>query len=170
MLSEKMFEELNKQINAELYSSYLYLSMSAYFEDNDLPGFANWMRVQAQEELDHGMKIFDYIVRRGAKVTLEQIDKPDITWKDELDVVENVLKHEQYVTSLISNLIDVSIDEKDHPTNNFLQWFIAEQVEEEENASELVSQVKRTKSSKSSLYILDSELATRVYTPISEEE
>lgn len=170
MLSNNMELELNKQVNAELYSGYLYLSMASYFEDEDLLGFANWMRVQAQEELEHGMKIYDYIIRRGASVTLEAIEGPQTKWDSPLAAFEHVLSHEQTVTGLINNLVDISITEKDHATNNFLQWFVEEQVEEEENAMELVGKVKRAQNSVDLMYTLDSELASRVYTPPADNE
>ena len=170
MLSEKMENEINKQINAELYSGYLYLSMASYFEDEELPGFANWMRVQAQEELEHAMKMYDYVIRRGASVTLEAIEAPQTKWDSPLAAVENVLSHEQTVTGLINNLVDVAITEKDHATNNFLQWFVEEQVEEEENAMDLVSKVKRAQNSVDLMYTLDGELASRVYTPPADNE
>lgn len=101
--------ELNKQVNAELYSGYLYLSMASYFEDDDLPGFANWMRVQAQEELEHGMKIYDYIIRRGGSVKLDAIEGPQTEWDSPLAAFEHVLSHEQTVTGLINNLVDIAI-------------------------------------------------------------
>lgn len=162
MVSENMEKALNGQLNAELYSGYLYLSMAAYFEDEDLAGFANWMRVQAQEELDHGMKFYDYIIRRGASVTLTAIEAPQTKWDSPLDAFENVLSHEQYVTSLINNLVNLAIEEKDHATNNFLQWFVEEQVEEEENASELLAKIKLANGDNRLIYELNKELATRV--------
>ena len=145
-------------------------SVNPYFEDEDLPGFANWMRVQAQEELEHGMKIYDYIIRRGASVTLEAIEGPQTKWDSPLAAFEHVLSHEQTVTGLINNLVDIAITEKDHATNNFLQWFVEEQVEEEENAMELVGKVKRAQNSVDLMYTLDSELASRVYTPPADNE
>lgn len=162
MVSENMEKALNGQLNAELYSGYLYLSMAAYFEDEDLAGFSNWMRVQAQEELDHGMKFYDYIIRRGASVTLTAIEAPQTKWDSPLDAFENVLSHEQYVTSLINNLVNLAIEEKDHATNNFLQWFVEEQVEEEENASELLAKIKLANGDNRLIYELNKELATRV--------
>lgn len=170
MLSEKMITELNKQINAEIYSGYLYLAMSAYFDENDLSGFAHWMRLQAEEELEHGMKIYDYVLRRGASITLEAIEKPETDWEDELEIVQSVLKHEEYVTSLINNLVDLALEEKDHATNNFLQWFVAEQVEEEENANYLVAKVKAAKDSGSTLFMLDQELAKRAPSSADDSE
>ena len=126
MVNEKMEAALNAQLNAEVYSGYLYLSMAAYFEDIDLAGFANWMRVQAAEELEHGMKFYDYIIRRGASVTLTAIEAPQTEWESPLAAFEHVLSHEQMVTGLINDLVDLAIEEKDHATNNFLQWFVEE--------------------------------------------
>lgn len=168
MVSEKMQDALNKQLNAELYSAYLYLAMSAYFEDSDLPGFANWMKIQAQEELSHGMKFYDYLIRRGKRVKLDEIEKPATSWESPLNVFEQVLSHEEKVTGLINQLVDLAQDEKDHATNNFLQWFVAEQVEEEESAGGLLQKVRLASKSPTSLLMLDNELAQRVYHPPAE--
>lgn len=162
MVSENMEKALNAQLNAEIYSGYLYLSMAAYFEDEDLSGFANWMRVQANEELDHGMKFYDYIIRRGASVTLTAIEGPQTEWDSPLASLEQVLKHEQMVTGLINNLVNLAIEEKDHATNNFLQWFVEEQVEEEENAMELLAKAKLADGDKRLMYQLNNELGERV--------
>ncbi|WP_305512942.1 MULTISPECIES: ferritin [unclassified Methanobrevibacter] len=162
MVSENMEKALNAQLNAEIYSGYLYLSMAAYFEDEDLSGFANWMRVQANEELDHGMKFYDYIIRRGASVTLTAIEGPQTEWDSPLASLEHVLKHEQMVTGLINNLVNLAIEEKDHATNNFLQWFVEEQVEEEENAMELLAKAKLADGDKRLMYQLNNELGERV--------
>ncbi len=164
-----MEEALNKQLNAELYSGYLYLSMAAYFEEIDLGGFANWMRVQAQEELSHGMRFYDYIVQRGARVTLSEIEKPQSSWESPVDVFEHVLSHEKTVSGLIDDLVDLSIEERDHSTNNFLQWFVAEQVEEEESASSALNKVKLANESSNGLFLVDSDFGTRVYTPDTSE-
>ena len=153
--------ELNKQVNAELYSGYLYLSMASYFEDDDLPGFANWMRVQAQEELEHGMKIYDYIIRRGGSVKLDAIEGPQTEWDSPLAAFEHVLSHEQTVTGLINNLVDIAITEKDHATNNFLQWFVEEQVEEEDNMRTIVEVLENLKDGYTGLYLYDKELGRR---------
>ncbi|MBZ9570870.1 ferritin [Methanobrevibacter sp. TMH8] len=165
MVSAKMEQALNKQLNAEMYSGYLYLAMSAYFEDTDLSGFANWMRVQAQEELSHGMKFYDYIVQRGARVSLSEIEKPQSQWDSPVDVFEHVLSHEKVVSGLINDLVDLAIEEKDHSTNNFLQWFVAEQVEEEESASDALSKVKLASKASNGLFLVDSDFGSRVYTP-----
>lgn len=161
MVNEKMEAALNEQLNAEVYSGYLYLSMAAYFEDIDLAGFANWMRVQAEEELEHGMKFYDYIIRRGGSVTLKAIEEPQTEWESPLAAFEHVLSHEQLVTSLINNLVDLAIEEKDHATNNFLQWFVEEQVEEEENAMEMLAKVKLAGDNNSIFYALNEEFASR---------
>jgi ferritin len=165
MLKENMLKALNSQLNAELYSAYLYLSMEAYFESIDLSGCANWMRAQAQEELTHAMKLYDYIVQRGERVTLSTIEGPQIEWDSPVAVFEHVYEHEQKVTGLINNLVDLSVSESDHATNNFLQWFVAEQVEEEESASSVLQRMKLAGDSKSGLFMLDSELGQRVFTP-----
>lgn len=163
MLNSNMERALNAQVNAELYSSYLYLAMSAYFEDSDLSGFANWMKIQAQEELSHGMKIYEFIVSRGGRVELDLIEKPQVVWESPIHAFENVYSHEEKVTGLINNLVDLAIVEKDHATNNFLQWFVAEQVEEEETASGILNKVKLASESPSGLYLLDNDLASRVF-------
>lgn len=170
MLTENMEKAINEQLNAEMYSGYLYLSMSAYFEEIDYPGFANWMKVQAQEELDHAMKFYNYLITRGAKVTLKEIEAPQTEWDSIQAVFAHVLEHEQLVTSLINNLVDLAIEEKDHATNQFLQWYVEEQVEEEESAMEALGKLKRAGDSKNILYMLDSEFGQRVYTPINSEE
>jgi len=164
-----MGEVLNKQLNAEMYSGYLYLSMAAYFEETDLGGFANWMRVQAQEELSHGMKFYEYLVQRGVRVRLSEIEKPQFSWESPVDVFEHVLSHEKIVSGMINDLVDLAIEEKDHPTNNFLQWFVAEQVEEEESAVDALGKVKLASEASNGLFLLDSEFGNRVYTPSTSE-
>lgn len=168
MIKDRILKALNSQLNAELYSSYLYLSMEAYFESIELPGFGNWMRIQAQEELAHAMKFYDYIVRRGGRVKLPSIEEPPSEWESPEAVFDHVYKHEQKVTGLINSLMDLSIDESDHATSNFLQWFVAEQVEEEESASGVLQKIKLAGESKSGLFMLDNELAQRVFTPPAE--
>ena len=162
-MNEKMMKALNEQINAELYSAYLYLAMSAYFEEQNLLGFANWMYVQYQEETTHGIKLYRYILERGGTVTLNAIAQPPAVWKKPQDVFENVLQHEQQVTGLINHLVDLAISEKDHATNNMLQWFVAEQVEEEANAMTILGQIKMISGSREGLYLLDKELGQRVF-------
>ena len=164
MLKAKMLKALNGQINAEMYSSYLYLGMEAYFQSISLSGFAAWMRGQVQEELFHAMKFYDFVFERGGKVDLQAIKKPQASWKSPLDAFKHVLKHEQLVTSLINDLVDLSMAEKDHATLNFLQWFIAEQVEEEATAGEIVDKLKLIKNDSSGLFMLDAEMGKRVFT------
>ncbi len=163
MLSNKLEKALNKQINAEFYSAYLYLSMSSFLNDINLIGFSNWMRVQFEEEQFHAMKIYDYVLERGGKVELDAIEKPPHKWKDILDVFKEVLKHEQHVTKLINDLTDLAIAEKDHATVNFLQWFIDEQVEEEANVSELLAQLEMIEGKGSGLFMLDREAKQRKF-------
>ncbi len=170
MLKDKIQDALNGQLNAEMYSSYLYLSMSAYFQSNDFAGFANWMRVQAQEELMHAMKFYDYINERGGRVTLKEIEAPITEWDSPAAAFGHVFKHEQKVTGLINGLVDLALEEKDHATNNFLQWFVSEQVEEEASANEVLQKVKRVGKEGNGLFMLDQELAQRVFTPAPSKE
>jgi ferritin len=165
MINKKMEDALNKQINAELYSAYLYLSMAAYFESVNLSGFANWMRIQVQEESAHAMKLYDFVNERGGRVTLKQIDAPPAKWKSALGVFEATLKHEQKVTGLINDLVYLARDEKDYASEIFLQWFVNEQVEEEKNANDIVGKLKLIKASPEALYLMDKEMAQRVFTP-----
>ncbi|MDI6724315.1 MAG: ferritin [Methanobacterium sp.] len=170
MIKKRVLDALNSQLNAELYSAYLYLSMEAYFESIDLSGFANWMRAQAQEELTHAMKFYDYIVQRGERVDLTSIDEPQKEWDSPLAVFEHVYEHEKKVTGLINDLVDISVAESDHATTNFLQWYVAEQVEEEESASGVLQRVKLTADSPGGLFMLDTELGQRVFNPPAQEE
>lgn len=163
MFSKKMEKALNDQINAELFSSYLYLSMAAYFTRKNLPGFAHWMNIQSQEENAHGMIFFNFVNERGGNIELQAIEKPAFEWNGPIEVFEEVLKHEQKVTSLINNLVNIAIEEKDHATNNKLQWFVAEQVEEEANATEILEQLKIVEGKGQGLLLLDRELKTRVF-------
>jgi ferritin len=164
-MDEKMVDSLNSQLNAELYSAYLYLSMGTWFESEDMSGFASWMKVQAQEELSHAMKIYDYLIQRGDRVTLTRIDSPPTEWESPLKAFEHVYAHEQKVTGLINQLVNLAISLGDHATNNFLQWFVAEQVEEEESSSGVLKKVKMSNDSLSGLLMLDNELGQRVFTP-----
>ncbi len=163
MISTKMESALNEQVNAELYSSYLYLAMSAYFVRKNLPGFAHWMFVQTQEEAAHAMMFFNYINERGGIANLKAIAQPELDWESPIHVFEAVLAHEQMVTGLINNLVDVAIQEKDHASNNKLQWFVAEQVEEEANAGEILEQLKIVEGKGQGLLLLDRELKMRVF-------
>jgi len=165
MISKKIKDAINKQINAEIYSAYLYGSMASYFDATNLSGFSNWMRVQVQEELSHAVKFYDYLNSRGGRVILTAIAAPTTQWKSPLAVFEEVAKHEQEVTKLINDLTDLSVQEKDHMTRELLQWFISEQVEEESNADKMVQDLKRVGDNGHGLLMLDREAATRVYTP-----
>lgn len=164
MMSEKIQAAMNEQINAELYSSYLYLSMSSYFTSINLMGMANWMRAQTQEELFHAIKMYDFVNERGGRAIMKAIAQPPTDWTSALAVFENGLAHEQKVTGLINNLVDLAMAERDHATTIFLQWFVTEQVEEESNASAIVNKLKMIGHDASSLFALDQELGQRVFT------
>jgi len=170
MIKDKIEKALNSQINAEMYSSYLYLSMSSYFSSINLNGFATWMRVQAQEELTHAMKFYDYVIERGGRVTVKAIEAPPAEWDSPLQVFEHVYTHEQKVTGLINDLVNLAIAEKDHATTAFLQWFVTEQVEEESSADEIVQKVKLVGDQGAGLLMLDQELGQRVFTPPTQGE
>ncbi len=159
-----MLKALNNQVNAEMYSSYLYLSMESYFQSVSLSGFASWMRGQVQEELFHGMKFYDFVNERGGRVTLDTIGKPDSEWKSVLAAFEHILKHEQMVTAMINDLMDLAIAEQDHATKIFLQWFVSEQVEEEATVGEVVNKLRLIKNDSAGLFFLDAEMAKRVFT------
>lgn len=163
MISEKMEKAFNDQINAELYSEYLYLSMKAYFETLNLKGFVNWMNVQVQEEHAHAMGMFDYVHSRGGKVTLKAIEAPKTEWESPLEVFEDILKHEELVTSLINGLADVADEVKDRAALNFINWYIKEQVEEEDNVGNVLATLKLIGKDSHGLLALDKELAARVY-------
>ncbi len=162
MLSEKMQKALNGQLVAELYSAYLYLSMAAYFDAADLPGFANWMRVQAQEEISHGMKFYYYVNEQGGRVALGPIEGPATEWDSPVAAFEHVLAHEQKVTALINELVKLAAAENDQTTGQFLQWFVREQVEEEESAEAVLRKVK---GAGAELAAVDAELGTRAFKP-----
>lgn len=161
MISKTMQDAINKQINAELYSSYMYLAMAAYFESENLKGAAKWMRKQAQEENVHAMKFFDFINDRMGRVTLTAIDAPKTEWKSALEAFEEAFAHEQKVTGLINDLMTQAQKEKDHASAEMLQWFVKEQVEEEASADEVVNQLKMVGESKSSLLMIDHHLGKR---------
>ena len=165
MIGKKMEKALNGQLNAEFYSAYLYLSMAGYFESIDLKGFANWMRVQTQEERFHAMKFYDYIIERGGRVILKQIEAPPNNWDSPLAVLEATLKHEQKVTGLINDLVYFAREQKDNASEIFLQWFVNEQVEEENNVNTVLGQLKLIKNAPQALFIMDKEMAQRVFTP-----
>jgi ferritin len=161
MISKTLQDAINEQINKELYSSYLYLSMAAHFEAANLPGFAHWMRVQYQEEVAHAMKFFDFLNDRGGKVVLKAIDQPQTEWKTSLEIFEMVYEHEQLVTGLINKLYELALKEKDYPTQVLLHWYIDEQVEEEKNASMIVDQLKLIESRGTAVLMLDKQLGKR---------
>lgn len=161
MLKKSMESALNRQINRELYSAYLYLSMSACLESYSLKGFARWLMVQAYEEQTHAKKMYEYLIDQGARVTLSAIDAPRTQWKTPREIFEDVLAHEQKVTGFINELVDLALRENDHATNNFLQWFVAEQVEEEKNAGDILGKIRMTADVPGNLFILDQELGKR---------
>ena len=161
MITQAMQDALNDQINKELFSSYLYLSMAAYFEDRNLPGFASWLRLQADEERAHGMKIYDHLLERGGKVELKAIDAPKTAWKSTLEVFEEVAAHEAKVTASIYALYELALKEKDYPAQVMLQWFISEQVEEEKNAAEILTQVRLIEERCTAVLMLDHRLGKR---------
>ena len=166
MIVKKMQDALNDQINAELYSAYIYLAMAAYFESENLSGFASWMRVQTQEETAHAMKIFDFVNERGGKVALKAIDEPPAEWKSPLVAFKAASEHEQYITGRINDLV---IKEKDHATNAFLQWFVNEQVEEETSVDSVVQNLKMAEKAPGALFMMDRELGQRTFTPPAQE-
>ena len=142
MVSQKIVDALNLQINKELFSSYLYLSMSSYFDGKNLSGMTQWMKLQSQEEYEHAMKFYDFILRLGGKVKLSAIEEPQTDWESPLKVFEDSLHHEQYISKSIHQLMDLAIEESHHPTKSFLQWFVDEQVEEEDSVQQVVENFK----------------------------
>ncbi len=162
MISTKMQKALSKHLNEELFSSYLYLSMASYFESKNFKGFANWMKLQSQEEYAHAMKFYGYIIQVGGVVTLTQINAPKTSWKNHMEVFKETLEHEKYITDLINKLTDLAILEKDHATNNFLQWFVNEQVEEVATAEDIVNKLEMIGDNKNGLFMIDRELGARV--------
>ena len=165
MISKKLQNAINKQINKELYSEYLYLSMAAYLESIGLEGFANFFKVQVQEERFHTMKFFDYVNERGGRVILEAIDCPQVEFKSPVEIFEIAYKHEQYVTKLINELMEVAIKENDHAARSFLNWYIDEQVEEEASMDKILNQLKMIDGKGQGMLMLDRELAQRIFTP-----
>jgi ferritin len=161
MIPKTIQDATNEQINKELYSSYLYLSMAAYFESKNLPGFAKWMRVQADEEIKHGMKFYQHLVDRGGRVLLKGIAAPETDWKSNLDVFKEAQSHEAAVTASINNLYELALKEKDYPAQVLLQWYITEQVEEEKNAAEIVQQLELIDAHGTAVLMLDHQLGKR---------
>ncbi|QTQ11506.1 ferritin [Treponema parvum] len=158
---------LNDQINKEMYSAYLYLSMASFYDDKGLDGFANWYEIQAKEEMDHALLMYRYLHNNGESVTLKAIAKPDKTFKTLLDPLEAGLEHEKYVTSLINNIYAAAQKANDYRTTQFLDWFVKEQGEEEKNSSDLITRMKLFGDDSRSLYMFNSELKARVYSPPS---
>jgi ferritin len=161
MLKDKIEKALNVQMNFEISSSYLYLSMAAYFESENFNGFANWMKVQSAEEYGHAMKIYSYINQRSGRIILAKIDTPKSEWKNTSEVFSETLKHERNVTGAIDKLVDLAIAEKDHATNAFLQWFVTEQVEEEATVIGIIDKLKLVGDNKNGLFLLDREMGMR---------
>ena len=167
MLNKKIESALNAQVNAEMWSAYLYLSMAAYLHANGQPGMCKWFEVQFEEEQDHAKILFNYIIQRGGRVDLQPIDAVPTSWESPLAVFENALTHEQKVTSLINNLFALTAAENDYATQSMLKWFIDEQVEEEENAQTIIDNLKMIQGNGYGLFMLDKELGARTYTPAS---
>lgn len=165
MISKHLFKKLNEQLTFELYSSHIYLDMAAYCYSQDLDGFANFFKVQAEEERFHGMKFFSYINERNGDIKIGGLDSPRNEYESVLDVFEKAYEHEQEVTRRIYELSDVATEEKEHATISFLKWFIDEQVEEEANFVTIIKKLKRIKNDATAIYMLDAELAQRVFTP-----
>ena len=163
MINKKVESVLNAQINKEFYSAYLYLAMSAFFDEIGLYGFANWTKVQAREEIDHGMILFDYIIERDGRVNLDKIDSPERNFENPLQVFEKILEHEKFVTESINCVASMSEDECDLATRHFINWYITEQVEEEANARDVITKLKMFGDEKASLYHLDQDLSKREY-------
>ena len=161
MIDGRTQEALNKHANAEFYSSYLYLSMSAYFQSINLTGFAHWMRVQAREELAHAMKFYEHVIERGGRVNLQAVEAPAAQWDSPLAAFENAYRHEQKVTALINQLVDEAVQSKDHATNAFLQWFVSEQVEEEASVDAIVQKLKLVGGAPGGLFMIDHHLGER---------
>ena len=165
MLSDKMIDALNEQINKEMYSAFLYLAMSAYSDFKGLKGIANWYHVQYQEEMEHAMRIYDYVQGQGAQVKLKAIEASPSDFGTPMQMFEKTLEHEQFVTQFINNLVDLAVEEKDHASQIFLQWFVSEQVEEESNVNEILDRIKLAGEDGNGLFMVDKELVVRVYTP-----
>jgi len=161
MLNDTIEKAFNQQLNAEAFSAYLYLAMSAWFDAGNLPGMASWMKLQAGEELEHALKFYDQIQERGGTVHLMQIDTPQAEWDSPLAAFEAAYEHEQKVTGMIHDLVDLAISEKDHAANAFLQWFVTEQVEEEDSALSIVEKLQLAGDSPGALFMIDRELGQR---------
>lgn len=165
MLTQKMQDALNAQINAELGSAYIYMAMAAYFQSKDVPGFAHWMEIQTKEELSHAQLLFTYVCDRDGRVELTALEGPPKEWKSLLDAFEAAYRHEQYISKRIHDLVTLARKEEDAATENYLHWFVKEQVEEEANAKAIIQQLKLVGDYGPGILMLDRELATRVFTP-----
>lgn len=165
MISQKLQDAINAQINRELFSEYLYISMQAWFANQNLDGFATWMDAQGKEERFHAMKFFNYVIERGGKVELKAIDQPTVDFGTSLNAFTAALEHEQFVTKNINELMDLAIAEKDHASRGLLQWFVDEQVEEEAAAEKIVHHLQMIGDNVHALFMLDKELGLRVFTP-----
>ena len=163
MLKKKMEKEFNEQINKELFSAYLYLDMKSRFSEMNLQGFVNWMDVQVQEEKAHAMGMYDYVLERGGRVELLAIDKPEVEGKTPLEIFEQVLKHEEFVTSRINHLMDVADEVRDRAALSFLDWYLKEQVEEESNVGGVLATLRLIGEDKKALLMLDKDLAARTF-------
>ena len=161
MASQKILDALNQQLNKEMLSSYLYLSMAAYFDTKNLSGMSSWMRSQSEEEYEHAMKFYDFILRIGGEVKLTSIDSPQTNWDSPLKIFEDSLAHEKFISKSIHEIMDLAIEESDHPTKSFLQWFVDEQVEEEDSVQQIVENFRLIGDSKGGLFMLDRELGSR---------
>ncbi|MCD4823599.1 MAG: ferritin [Phycisphaerae bacterium] len=170
MLNRKIEEALNDQFNFEMYSANIYMSMAAYFDSINLTGLAGWMKIQYQEEMFHTMKFYDFINDRGGRVVMTALDAPPTDWATPLAAFENALAHERIVTGRINNMVTLAMEEKDHATVNFLQWFVAEQVEEESSVDAVIQKLKLMADAPGGLFMLDRELGQRVFTPPSAGE
>lgn len=164
MLSDKLQKALNEQINNEFHAAYLYLAMAEYFQANNLAGFAHWMRLQREEEIGHGMKIFDFILDRNGRVTLDEITRPKAGFESPLDVFERALEHERMVTGRINDLYELAKKAKDYPAEALMQWFVIEQVEEEASALQIVEQLRMAGDNSAALLMLDRQMAGRTST------
>jgi ferritin len=169
-MKQKIEDAFNKHLNAEAFSAYLYLSMSAYFESINMKGMAHWMRFQSDEETMHEMKFFEYIHSRGGKVVLDQINAPQTEWESPLAAFEAAYGHEQMISEKINKLVDLSLEQSDHASNAFLQWFVTEQVEEEESVLEIVDQLKLIEGDRGALFMLDRELGQRAAATTTTQE
>ena len=163
MIKKEVLDALNEQINAESYSAYMYLSMAGYFENMGLPGFANWMKVQYQEEAAHALKFFNFVTDRGGKVVLKAVEQVPVDFEGVVDVYEKTLAHENSVTELINNLMNVAVKASDHASQSFLKWFVDEQVEEESNVEKILATLKLINGQGNGIFMMDRELSQRVF-------